>query len=84
MNRKATFVAITLVSLVATPLVVRAANPAATPAAPTKVASIEVSGERTPAPVAVAADQGAAAPCAKRVRVVYQGYGPAPDGCAAR
>lgn len=79
MNRSATFVAITLVSLVATPLVVRAAGPAA----PTKVAAIEIAAERAPTPVAVAPDQAAAAPCAKRVRVVYQGYGPAPDSCAA-
>lgn len=73
MSRSAMFLTIALASSVATPLVVRAAG--STPAATT--ASVTTSA----APVTSAPADAAAPGCARKVRVVYQGFGPAPDTC---
>lgn len=86
MTRTATFLTIALVSSLATPLVVSAstAPKSAAPAAATMVATASVA---TPAPVAtpavLAQPAQADTGCAKRVRVVYQGYGPVNGACTA-
>ena len=79
MSRSATFLVIAVVSSLATPLVVRAAGNA--PAAPAVSAPIKVatSTEAVPAITSVSAQVES---CTRKVRVVYQGYGPT-DGCAA-
>lgn len=86
MTRTATFLAIAVVSSVATPLVVRAAGPVS---APTQMAAVSTVATTAPATVTGAAvtqstESTSAAPCMRRVRVVYQGFGPAPDACSAR
>lgn len=74
MSRSAMFLTIALVSSVATPLVVRAAS-STSPSAPVAVAATST------AIVTPAAAEVPAATCARKVRVVYQGFGPAPDTC---
>ena len=67
-------------SLVATPMVISATNALATPdhAETTASASVAWVDVRPVAPVSVQ-------PCAARkVRVIYTGYGAAPTGCAGR
>jgi hypothetical protein len=85
MNRSATFLAIALVSSIATPLVVRAAGPAAATSAASAPAKVATIAALDPAPALRATvgttSDAAAAPCARKVRVVYQGFGPAPDAC---
>jgi peptidoglycan/LPS O-acetylase OafA/YrhL len=86
MTRTATFLTIALVSSLATPLVVSASTaPKSDAPATVMVATAAVA---TPAPVATSAVLAqpvqAEAGCARRVRVVYQGYSPVNGGtCTA-
>lgn len=78
MTRSATFGLIALVSSVATPLVVSAGAPASAPAAAQITTMAAVAPTET-----VAVASAPASPCARRVRVVYQGYVTPAEGCAA-
>lgn len=71
MSRSAMFLTIALASSVATPLVVRAAG-----STPASSAAAVVTTSPAAAPT-----EAAAPTCARKVRVVYQGFGPAPDTC---
>ena len=79
MSRSATFLLIALASSVATPLVVRASGPVG--ASADRTAPIKVAEVVPAATVAPATASAPAAPCTRKVRVVYQGLGPAPDTC---
>ena len=88
MNARLATLAIALTAAIGAPLVVSAAGtpaPAAKTAAPTTVASVATRAPVQPAPIQVitAPEASIAADCGRRVRVVYQGYAPAPVACTA-
>lgn len=77
MNTRATLALIAVVSTLATPVVVKATGSRPAPA------PIQAWIDPPAAPVTVASLPAApeAVSCARKVRVVYQGYGAAADGC---
>ena len=70
MNRTAALLTIALLSSLATPLVVQATTPAPAPA---RAGARPVQASVQAAPVETL--PAAAAPCARKVKVVYAGYG---------
>lgn len=76
----AVLAALAVSAMVATPLVMSASHALATPEEPTTISAtlrvepVEVSPVAAPA----------AAPCLRKVRVVYSGYGTPAGGCAIR
>ena len=77
----AVLAALAVSAMVATPFVMSASRALATPEEPTITASLRVEPIEI-SPVAPAAKDPA--PCLRKVRVVYSGYGSPSDSCAAR
>lgn len=83
MNTRTTLAIIAAVSTLATPVVVKATGSRPAAVAAVQMAWIDppAAAAAKPAPVVQAAASEATT-CARKVRVVYQGYGAATDGCA--
>ena len=76
----AVLAAIAVSAMVATPFVMGASRALATPEEPTVTATLRVE----PVEVSPVAAPKEAAPCLRKVRVVYSGYGTPADSCVNR
>jgi hypothetical protein len=76
----AVLAAIAVSAMVATPFVMSASRALATPEEPTVTTTLRVD----PVEISPVAAPKEAAPCLRKVRVVYSGYGTPSDACTTR